>query len=187
MRVGFLSLALIVVAFAGASGILASATRVAFAQSQQPRNQTQPQEGLSPEKKSALSRIGPEDVFGVTGDDPRNRQSGKKQSKPQPTPTPQSPTTQRPPASSATAPSPQLSASPVQSNTAEPSPTVAAGSLDSAAQQPPIGQGDSTDKIAPKWAAATPIGLIAMALFVSAALIFTLTKLVEKIREGSSG
>ena len=185
MRVGFLSLALIVVAFAGASGNLASATRVAFAQSQQPRNQTQPQEGLSPEKKSALSRIGPEDVFGVTGDAPTNRQSGNKQRKPQPTPALQSPPPQRPQATSATAPSPQPSASPVQSTTAEPSPTVAAGSLDTAAQQPPLGQGDSTDKMIPRWVA--PTGLIALALFVLAALTFTLTKLFEKIREGSSG
>src|SRR5215468_3419283 len=71
MKVGFLSLALIVVAFAGAPGNLASATRIAFAQSQQPRNQTQPQEGLPPEKKGALSRMGPEEVFGVSGDDSR--------------------------------------------------------------------------------------------------------------------
>src|SRR5262245_687636 len=146
MRVGFLSLALIVVAFAGASGNLASVTRVAYAQSQQPRNQ---QEGLSPEKKSALSRIGPEDVFGVTGDAPGNRQSGNKQRKPQPTPALQSPPQQRSAPTSATTPSPQPSTSPPQSTTAEPSPTVAAGSLDSAAQQPPLGQGDSTDKLIP--------------------------------------
>src|SRR5215813_9279257 len=48
MKVGFLSLALIVVGFAGAPGNLASATRIAFAQTQQSRNQTQTQEGLSP-------------------------------------------------------------------------------------------------------------------------------------------
>jgi hypothetical protein len=182
MRVGFLSLALIVVAFAGASGNLVSATRVAFAQSQQPRNQ---QEGLSPEKKSALSRIGPEDVFGVTGDDPSKRQAGRPQRKPTPTPALQSPATQRPAPTSASASSPQPSTSPVQSTTAEPSPTVAAGSLDSAAQQPPLGQGDTTDRLIPRWAA--PIGLIAMALIVLALLTFTLSKLYEKIREGSSG
>jgi hypothetical protein len=62
---------------------------------------------------------------------------------------------------------------------------VAAGALDSAAQQPPLGQGDSTDKFIPRWAA--PIGLILMALIVLLALTFTLTKLFEKIREGSSG
>ena len=72
MRVGFLSLALIVVAFAGAPGNPASATRTAFAQSQQPRNQAQSQEGLPPDKKKTLSGFGPEDVFGVPEEDPRN-------------------------------------------------------------------------------------------------------------------
>jgi hypothetical protein len=62
---------------------------------------------------------------------------------------------------------------------------VATASLENGIQSPSLDQGDSSDKFLPKWAA--PIGLIAMALIVSALLIFTLTKLVEKIREGSSG
>jgi hypothetical protein len=185
MRVVFLSLALIVVALAGAPGSPASATRTAFAQSQQPRNQAQSQEGLPPDKKKTLSGFGPEDVFGVPEEDPRGRQQGKQARKPAPTPAIQSPPQQRPPATSAAAPSAQPSASPVQSSTPEPSPTVAAAPLENGLQSPTLGQGDSSDKIFPKWVA--PIGLIAMALVVSAALIFTLTKLVEKIREGSSG
>jgi len=185
MRVVFLSLALIVVALAGAPGSPASATRTAFAQSQQPRNQAQPQEGLPPDKKKTLSGFGPEDVFGVPEEDSRNRQQGKQARKPLPTPAIQSPPPQRPPATSAAAPSAQPSASPDQSSTPEPSPTVAAAPLENGLQSPSLGQGDSSDKIFPKWVA--PIGLIAMALVVSAALIFTLTKLVEKIREGSSG
>ena len=184
MRVVFLSLALIVVALAGAPGSPASATRTAFAQSQQPRNQAQSQEGLPPDKKKTLSSFGPEDVFGVPEEDPRGRQQGK-QRKPLPTPAIQSPPQQKPPATSAAAPSAQPSASPVQSSTPEPSPTVAAAPLENGLQSPTLGQGDSSDKIFPKWVA--PIGLIAMALIVSALLIFTLTKLVEKIREGSSG
>ena len=48
----------------------------------------------------------------------------------------------------------------------------------------PLNQVRSPGKIDSKWA--TPI-LIFMALIVSGALIFTLTKLFEKIREGSSG
>ena len=185
MRVVFLSLALIVVAFAGAPGSPASATLTAFAQPQQPRNQAQPQEGLPPDKKKTLSGFGPEDVFGVPEEDPRNRQPGKQTRKPQPTPALQSPPPQRQPAASAVPPSAQPSASPVQSSSPEPSPTVAAAALENGIQSPSLGQEDSSDKLFPRWAA--PIGLILMALIVSALLIFTLTKLVEKIREGSSG
>jgi hypothetical protein len=183
MRVGFLSLALIVVAFAGAPGSPTSATRTAFAQPQQPRNQAQSQEGLPPDKKKTLSSFGPEDVFGVPEEDPRK--SGRQTRKPQPTPALQSPPPQRQPVTSAAPPAAQPSASPVQSSSPEPSPTVAAAALENGIQSPSLGQGDSSDKILPKWAA--PIGLIFMALIVSALLIFTLTKLVEKIREGSSG
>ena len=107
MRVGFLSLALIVVAFAGAPGSPTSATRTAFAQSQQPRNQAQSQEGLPPDKKKTLSSFGPEDVFGVPEEDPRNRQQGKQTRKPQPTPALQSPPPQRQPATSAAATPPR--------------------------------------------------------------------------------
>jgi hypothetical protein len=184
MKVGFLSLALIVVAFAVAPGNLASATRIAFAQSQQPSNQNKPQEGLPAEKKSVLTRYGPEDVFGVTGEDSRNRAPGK-QRKPLPTPVPPSTPPQRQSATSAGAPPAQPSATPVQSSTPEPSPTAVAGPLENGLQSPPLGQVGSADKFAPKWA--MPIGLIALALIVLAALTFTLTKLVEKIREGSSG
>jgi hypothetical protein len=183
MRVGFLSLALIIVAFAGVPGSTASATRIAFAQPQQPRNQTQSQEGLPPEQKKKISNYDPADVFGVSGEDPR-RQAGKPQRRPQPTPTLQAPPSQRSSTTSAATPNAQPSATPVQSSTAEPSPTVAAGGLGNGLQQSPLSQGDSSDKIAPKWAA--PL-LIVMALIVSAALVFTLTKLVEKIRESSSG
>ena len=185
MKVGILSLALIVVAFAGAPGNLASATRISFDQSQQPRNQTQSQEGLSPDQKKKISGYDPADVFGVAGQDPP-RQTGKQQKgKPQPTPAPPSPAPQRQSATTAEAPSAQPSATPVQSPTAEPSPTAVAGALENGLQSPPLGQVGSSDKTFPKWA--TPVILIGLALAVLAALTFTLTKLVEKIREGSSG
>lgn len=186
MRVGLFSLALIIVAFAGAPGSTVSATGIAFTQPQQPRNQTQSQEGLPPEQKKKISNYDPADVFGVSGsgEDPR-RQTGKPQRKPQPTPAFQSPPPQRSSTTSAGAPSAQPSTTPAQSSTPEPSPTAAAGAIDSGGQQAPLVQRDSTDKIGLKWAA--PIGLIALALMVSVALIITLTKLVEKIREGSSG
>jgi hypothetical protein len=188
MKVGILSLALIVVAFAGAHGNIASATRIAFAQSQQPRNQTQSQEGLSPEKKANLSRMGPEEIFGVSGDDSRRATgsaAGRQPRKPLPTPTPPSTALQRPPATSAGAPSAQPSATPVQSPTAEPSPTAVAGPVENGLQSPSLGQVGSSDRIFPKWV--TPVGLIGLALATLVALTFTLTKLVEKIREGSSG
>ena len=185
MKVGFLSLALVVVVFAGAPGNLASATRIAFAQSQQPRNQTQPQEGLPPDKKSALSRMGPEEIFGVSGgEDSRNRAAGKQRGQRPTTPLP-SPPPQRQPVTSAGAPSAQPSATPVQSSTPAPSPTAVAGPLENGLQSSSLGQVGSSDKILPKWV--TPPILIAMALFLLAALIFTLFKLVEKIREGSIG
>ena len=183
MKVGILSLALIVVAFAGAPGNLASATRISYAQTQQPRNQTQSQEGLSPDQKKKISSYDPTDVFGVTGQDPP-RQTGK-QRKPLPTPVPPSTAPQRQPATSAGAPSVQPSATPVQSPAAEPSPTAVAGPVDNGLQSPPLGQVGSSDRIFPKWA--TPVSLIGLALAVLAALTWTLTKLVEKIREGSSG
>jgi hypothetical protein len=56
--------------------------------------------------------------------------------------------------------------------------------IDSMAPQPPLGEDDSPVKVISRWTA--PV-LIALALIVSAALIFTLTKLWEKIRESSSG
>jgi hypothetical protein len=184
MRVVFLSLALIIVAFASAPGDFASATRIAYAQSQQPRNQTQPQEGgLPAEKRKALTTYGPEDVFGVSGDDPRNRSTPRPRNL-RPTPTPLSSPPQRQPATSAGALSGQPSVSPSQSTAVEPSPTATAATLEGGLQQSSFGQGSTSDRISPKWAA---FGLIAAALFVSLALIFTLTKLVEKIREGSSG
>jgi hypothetical protein len=185
MKVGYLSLALVVVAFAGAPGNLASPTRIAFAQSQQPRNQTQPQEGLPPEKKTALSRMGPEEIFGVSGEDSRSRAPGKQQRKQQTTPPLSSPPPQRQPATSAGAPSAQPTATPAQSSTPAPSPTAVAGALENGLQSPTLGQVGSSDKILPNWA--TPSILIALALIFLAALTFTLIKLFEKIREGSSG
>jgi len=186
MKVGFLSLALVVVAFAGAPGNLASATRIAFAQSQQPRNQTQTQEGLPPDKKTQLSRMGPEEIFGVSGEDSRNRAPGRQQQRrQQPTSTPPSAPPPRQPVTTAGAPSAQPTAPPVQSSTPEPSATAVAGALENGLQSPPLGQVGSSDKTLPRWM--TPTSLIGTALILLALLTFTLIKLFEKIREGSSG
>jgi len=188
MRVGFLSLLLILVVFGSAPGGFAFTTPVAVVQSQQPRNQTQSQQGLSPNQKQNLTRIGPEDVFGPTGDDSRRQSSSTTRQPRRPAPTPALPSSP-PPRQSATpvrepSTQPQSSAASAQPSAAPvSSPTIAAPTLAVGAQSA-LNQDDSPGKIPTKWAA--PI-LIAMALIVSLALIFTLTKLVEKIKEGSSG
>jgi cytoskeletal protein RodZ len=186
MRVGLLSLALIIAVFASGLGNLASATPIAFAQTSQPRNQAQSQEGLPPEKKKALAGYGPEDVFGQSSErENNNNRASSRQRRPSPTsgttsaPTPSAPTPRQPAIS---APTP--SATPLQPSEETPSPTVAAGSLDNGGQSPSLGQGASANIIS-GWKA--PAGLLALALVVLTALIFTLTKLVEKIRESSSG
>ncbi len=184
MRVGFLSLALIIVVFAGASGGLASATQIAFAQSPQPRNQTPPQDGLPSDQKKKLSGYDPADVFPITERETNPRAATRPPRKPT-TAFPSTPQV-RPPATSTAAPSVTSPATPLQSSPVEtPSPTMAAGAIDSGGvQQPPLGQEDSSVKGIFRW---TATGLLALALIVSALLIFTLTKLWEKIRESSSG
>jgi hypothetical protein len=182
MRFGFLTLALIITIVAGAAPI-------ALVKAQQPRNQSQSQEGLSPGQKKSLSRYGPEDLF-PSGEDSRSRgavqggQGGRRRGTP--TPTPSSPPSRQAATSAAAQPTvtqtPATSAQ--QPSVATPSATIPAPTLAAGIQQSPLNQEDSPGKIASKWAA--PI-LILMALIVSGALIFTLTKLFEKIREGSSG
>jgi hypothetical protein len=180
MRIGFLKLALIIV-------VSASLTPIAFVKAQQPRNQAQSQEGLSEQKKKALSRFSPEDIFGA-GDDSRSRGTGtgsRQQRRGSPTPTPSSSSTrQTAQPTVAQPPAPQASTPSVQPTAAAPSPTIPAATLSAGAQQSSLSQGDSSDKIDSKWA--SPV-LIAMALAVTLALVYTLTKLVEKIKEGSSG
>jgi hypothetical protein len=194
MRFGFLSLALIIMVFACAPGGLESATRTAFAQSQQPRSQSQPPEGLPADKKKALSKFAPEDVFNMSEkeNNPGDRGIRGSQRKPTSTLPSTSSPPQRAPATSAPAPpktsstatssTATSSAAPLQSAVETPSPAIGAVASDSGIQ-PSLGQVDSTDKVI-RW----PVyGLMALALIVLAALIFTLTKLWEKIRETSVG
>src|SRR5262245_35489647 len=84
MRTGFLTLALIIAVFA-------SATPAVLVNAQQPRNQSQSQGGLSQEKKRELSKMGPEDLFPGSGEDPRRGavqgyQNGRRRGTPTPTP-----------------------------------------------------------------------------------------------------
>lgn len=188
MRVGLLSLTLIIVIFAGAPGNLAPTTRIVSAQSSQPRNQTQPQDGLRPDQKRSLSKYGPEDYFGPSAE---SRETNSIRNPPV-KPTQRSPRTTsvfpiapspRPPATSAPAPSETPSETPLQA-TETPSPTIPVASFDSGGiQQPPLGQGDPSATV--RWTAPFFV-LLALALIVLAALIFTLNKLWEKIRESSA-
>lgn len=196
MRVGFILLALIIVVFAGAPGGFGSATRTAFAQSQQPRNQTQSSEGLPEREKNRLSRLGPEDVFPIERDNTDRTTRGQQQQQRglRSTSTSPSSPTQRTPATSAPTPSAATSspatssaatssAAPIQPPVETPSPAIGAVASDSGVQSPLI-EDDSAGRAISKWRA---YALIAMALIVSAALIFTVTKLWEKIRESSAG
>ena len=172
--------------------VIASATMIPLVKAQQ-RNQ----EGLSERNKRELSKMGPEDLFELNGDDSRNRgtssrreQRGERSARPTPTPSssqsqaPISAATQppaaQPPAAQSPAPSVQQSPAPTPNSTV----SAAAAGIDPGASQSSLGQENSSAKIDSKWAA--PV-LMLMALVVSGALIFTLNKLFQKIREGSSG
>lgn len=173
MRIGFPILALIIMIFA-------IATPIPLVKAQQQRSQ----EGLSEQKKKKLSSMGPEDLFDMSGDDSRrgtnnNSRRGERNSRPTPTP---SSSQRQAPAPAATQPS----ATPVQQSP-EPAPSAtveAAAGITTGAPQSPLSQMDSSDRIDSRWAA--PV-LVLMALVVSGALYYTLSKLIEKIREGSSG
>jgi hypothetical protein len=182
MRIGFLTLAVII-------AVVASATPITLVNAQQSRNQSSSQGGLSQEKKRELSRMGPEEFFGTPSGEESRRgaaqgtQNGRRKGAPTPTP---SAASRQEAASAAT--QPPLTQPPASSSqqpaVATPSATIPAPTLAAGIQQSPLSQEDSPGKIDSKWAATI---LIVMALVVSGALIFTLTKLLEKIREGSSG
>lgn len=189
MKVGFPTVAKTILALALAIGGLALTARNVIAQSQPPRNQTQTQEGLPTTQKRILSKLGPEDVFGTPPDESRKNGGGSRQQrKLVPTPTPLQASTKdniksvaAPPMRS-NQPTQSSVATPTANPTAEPNRTASAPVVNNEVQ-PSLGStDDSAAKIASKWAA--PM-LIVLALIVSGALIFTLTKLVEKIRESS--
>ncbi|HEU0185591.1 MAG TPA: hypothetical protein VFS27_09780 [Blastocatellia bacterium] len=174
MRVRFPIKVLIILVFA-------STMPIPLVKAQQQRNQ----EGLSDKNKRTLSRFGPEDVFPMNGDDSRSRGTntrGQRNARPTPTPSSTQRQAQTPTSQQITT---RPSTTPVQQPSApEPSATAAAAGIDSESPQSPLSQGDASAKIDSRWAAPA---LIFMALLVSGALIYTLSKLFEKIREGSSG
>ena len=196
MKVGFPTAAKTIMVLAFATGGFAFTARVATAQSQQPRNQTQTQtqEGLPTTQKRILSKLGPEDVFGTPPDESRrNGSGGSRQRRLGPTPTPEASPGQTaksiaaPPMRPSPTPNPSGQTSSVAPTTdnpsTEPNRSTSPPTLNNEVPSA-LSSDDSAARLASKWAA--PM-LIFLALLVSAALIFTLTKLVEKIREGSSG
>ena len=180
MRFNFRSLALII--FAALAGFVqpALARRITFVPVQQNRDQAEPQQGLPPDKKRSLSRIGPEDVFSDQEmNDARKSQSRRK---PQPstvsnpTPAPRQSATPRvtPYVKPSVTPSMTPSMTPsIQTVSPTPSP-VNIAALDDKERQQPLSPLEAPVKIASKWT--VPV-LSALALLVFAALIHVLNKL----------
>lgn len=193
MKIRFLSLALIVSFLAvaalagfGQQAVMAQITFVQTPNRNQTQNQTQNQRGLSPEKKRSLSRYGPEDVFPSANEqeesrrqNSRTRQRSQTAPASRPAPTPRQSST--PAATPAALPVATLSPEPTQPATAKPSPTMIAAFGNQVQQLPAAPQSSSTQP-APPWTVPVLAGL---ALIVSIALIYVLTKLIEKIREDS--
>lgn len=181
MRFNFRSLALII--FAALAGLVqpALARQITFVPVQQNRDQAEPQQGLPPDKKRSLSRIGPEDVFSDQEmNDARKSQSRRK---PQPsavstpTPAPRQSATPRvtPYVTPSVAPAMTPSMTPsIQTVSPTPSPAVNIAALDDKERQPPLNPLAAPVKFVSKWT--VPV-LSALALLVFAALIHVLNKL----------
>lgn len=158
--------------------------QITFVQASQNRNQSQTQDqnqrGLPPEKKRSLSRYGPEDAFPGANqqEESRKQSAGSKQrsqrsSASRTTPR-QSPTPATTPAMTVvTTPSPAIA------QAATPSPTMIVALSN---QFQPLPSAPRPSSSASPWAVPVLSGL---ALIVCVALIYVLTKLIEKIREDS--
>src|SRR5262245_11343918 len=174
MRVVSLSVILIIFVTLDGFARRASAMRIASVQLSGNQTQEQTQQGLPPDKKRSLSRYGPEDIFPEQGGVEQSRP--RRVSRPAPastlsklSPAPQPlPSTNRTP----TAISPPQPA-------AVPSPTIIFAALDNQGRQTAIASQAPSVRVVPRWTA--PI-LSALALLVSAALIFVLNKLMRHIK-----
>src|SRR5262245_3050695 len=179
MRIKFHSLALII--FVALTGFEepAFAMRITSVHVPQNRDQQETQQGLPTEKKRALSKYGPEDVFSDQemndARQPRSRRKSQSApvSSPSPTPTPKRSVTP------AATPTPQ----PAE---AIPSPTITVAALDNQAQQPPLAQPPPPAQPPPLAQLPPPIRVLSkwtvpilssLALVVFVALIYVLNKL----------
>jgi hypothetical protein len=173
MKVRFHPPALIIFAALAGFSQPAFAMHITFVQVPQNRDQTETQQGLSPEKKRSLSKYGPEDVFSEQEmNDARQSQSRRKsQSAPGTNPPP----APKPSPSTAATPSPQPEA-------ADPSPTINVAALDNQERQPPLAQLPPPVQGVSRWT--VPI-LSGMALVVFVALIYVLSKLRGLLRASS--
>ncbi len=203
MRVRFPILSLVICVFcAGALAGLARrvvAAQITFVQTPQIRNQKRNQNGLPPEKKRSLSRYGPEDVFPESNKQEDNRaRESRPQSSSQTRARSRSAFVQnRSEAMGATHPgtpsltpaqmdagAPGLPIRPSQHAIVTPTPRVIVAAIEQQLRQPPHDLQSIFPWLNYKWAV---LVLSSLALIVSAALIYVLIKLREKIREGSGG
>src|SRR5262249_15929663 len=178
MRIGFHSLSLII--FAALVGIAqpAFAMRITIVQVPQNRDQTETQQGLTPEEKRSLTRYGPEDVFSEQEMNDA-RQSRSRRRSPSalasnPSPAPKQSAT--PIATPSVTPTPQPKAT-------TPSPTIDVAALDNSGPPLPLAQQTPSIRIVSKWTVPVLSGL---ALVVFAALIYVLGKLMSLLRISSS-
>jgi hypothetical protein len=189
MKIRLILPALVVSVLAAASPFSfiqqALTTQIAFAQGNQSRNQGQNQQGLSPEKKRSLSKLGPEDAFpGADEQEDRRSQSARTAPRPQTSPTSRPSANPRSSATPIATPSLAVATMTSASPNPSPSPTAVVAALSNPVQQLAPPQRSSVGRPASEWT--TPV-LSVLALIVSVALIYVLFKLREKIREGSSG
>jgi len=172
MRVGFLSVILIIFVTLDGPTRRASAMQITSVQLSESQTQEQTQQGLPPDKKRSLSRYGPEDIFpeqgGVDQSRPRRVSRPAPPSKLSPAPQQLPPTSLAPSAIS----TPQPAA-------AIPSPTIIFKALENQGRQTAIASQAPSVRIVSRWTA--PV-LSALALLVSAALIFVLNKLMKLIK-----
>ena len=177
MKIGFHSLALII--FVAIAGIAqpAFAMRITFVQVPQNRDQTETQQGLTPEKKRSLSRYGPEDVFSEQemNDARQSRSRRRPPSAPASTPSPAPKQSATPIATLSVTPTPQPKAT-------TPSPTIDVAALDNSGPPVSIAQQTPSIRVVSKWTVPVLSGL---ALVVFLALIYVLGKLMSLLKLSS--
>jgi len=175
MRVGFLSAILIIFVTLDGSTQRASAMQITSVQLSENQTQEQTQQGLPPDKKRSLSRYGPEDIFPEQGGVDQSRPRRASRPAPASKLSKLSPAPQQLPSTNVT----PTAISPPQPAAAVPSPTIIFAALDNQGRQTAIASQAPSVRVVPKWTA--PI-LSALALLVSAALIFVLNKLMRHIK-----
>ncbi len=173
-----LTITCLAIVVANATNSQVSARQITFVQGDQSRGQEQNRGGLPPEKKKSLTQYGPEDIFPGVAEQEENRGQSTRRSQRSQSPSSRPSTSTTQPALPVATPSPAV----VLTSAAKPSPTIAVATLTSSGQQFTLPRQPSPAHSPTDWA--IPV-LSVLALIVSAALVYVLMKLREKIREGS--